>query len=297
MGRKHGASKYEAVITCPSCGKKSELGQVHFSFSEYGGHCFVCSYKCSLAQLAAKVGLGEREYEPPVPKPTEPDALPAWFGNAQSLVMEYESNPGKIRLWQGYKPVSEKLITERRLGVGVLPSSKCKHQRLIVPIIDNGVIVGLRGRAIGCDCGKWLVAGGTKLDMLPLYNAEAIHIDRMVWIIENPVDALLAFDIGLYALATYSVSYWRDAWTEYLKSVDPCMVIVAYDNDLPGNGGGINRKKFIEKWFTEHNGANPPEAAGIKLVNRLLEAGLPAMLYDWGDKPEKYDIGRLIADG
>jgi hypothetical protein len=187
------------------------------------------------------------------------------------LLERYENHPRRFEAWQAHKPVSVETIRRKRLGMGVLPASRCKHERLIVPILDGTMLVGLRGRAIACSCGKWLVAGGTTLEMLPLYNQEALQPGCVVWIVENPVDALLLTERTPYAgVATYSVSYWRQAWTETLQAAQPELMIVAYDNDDPG------RKN------------------GIRLANTLLAAGLQVTLFDWGQAVYKADIGSLL---
>jgi hypothetical protein len=115
----------------------------------------------------------------------------------------------------------------------------------------------------------------------------------VIWIVENPVDALMLSERTEYAgVATYSVSYWTEAWTRRLIEAQPELVVVAFDNDLPGNGGSARRAEFEREWLKTHNLL--PPSGGVKVVNRLLEAGLPATLYDWGNAPHKSDIGNLL---
>ena len=66
-------------------------------------------------------------------------------------------------------------------------------------------------------------------------------------------------------------------------------MLVAYDNDRPGNGGGAAGR---EAWLAEHGKDIEPN--GVKLVNRLLKAGVKATLMDWGGYPLKTDIGMLV---
>jgi hypothetical protein len=146
---------------------------------------------------------------------------------------------------------------------------------------------------LGCECGKWLSSSGTILELLPLYNAEALKPGCVVWIVENPVDALLITDNTPYiGVAVYSTSYWRDAWLDTLRAAQPEMIIVALDNDLVGNGGAQRRGEFIQDWLSNH--PKVPEACGIKLVNHLNRHGLKSNLFDWGRSAYKADIGSLL---
>ena len=146
----------EAHLACPECGHASSPKSPHCSFSPQGWHCFSCGAGGSLQNLAERVELEIGSYEAPARPQEAPRAPATWLSNAEHLVRGYESHSDAWRLWQAYKPVSQVDFERCRLGVGVLPMSKCKHERLIVPILDGTMIVGLRGRAMGCDCGKWL---------------------------------------------------------------------------------------------------------------------------------------------
>lgn len=279
----------ECHIPCPDCGHESSPKNPHCSFSEKGFYCFVCGSKYSLMGLANRVNLETGSYIPLPAKPREPEKPASWIPMAETLVDRYIKHPYKIREWQKYKPISRETIIKRRLGIGILPASKCKHERLIVPIIDGSEIVGLRGRSLGCDCGKWLAPLGTRLEHLPLYG----EIRSITWIVENPIDALLLAERLEYgAVATYSVSYWREEWIQPLRACD--LVIIAYDNDLPGNGGSERRDEFIREYLKTHN--QIPPSNGIRLANCLNMEGIRTVLYGWGKKPFKYDIGALIAE-
>jgi predicted RNA-binding Zn-ribbon protein involved in translation (DUF1610 family) len=285
----------ECHIPCPECGHVSSPRNPHCSFNEKGFKCFVCGFGCSLKTLAEKVGMGEREYtvKSQAPKKSQP-VYHSWKGRSSLPICPPERLETMIRSWQAYKPIKRETIASAGLYVGILPESRCKHQRLIVPIFDRGLLVGLRGRSMGCDCGKWLVSAGTELDQLPLYNWEALHPGCAVWIVENCVDALLISQNTPYAgVAIYSTSYWREEWLATLQAVHPKLVIVALDNDLVGNGGAARRDEFCRDWLRSH--PRLPQPSGVKLVNRLLAAGLPVTLYDWGRAEYKMDIGNLLA--
>lgn len=272
----------EYYIDCPDCGRTKNLKRC--SFSDRGYFCFSCGEGGGLGKLAEQTGLGEREYTPmPRRKENPPEPPPAWILNPPTY-------PIAVDAWQKYAPIlTPEIITEKRLGMGVLPQSACKHARLILPIYVDGLLVGLRGRSLDCDCPKWLAPGGTKIVRYPLYNIEAVQPGSVVLIVENPIDALL---IGLtgdaVGVATYSTSYWLDIWADALIDKRPQIVVVAYDNDLPGNGGAHRRDEMIAEWLKTHD--RVPKARGIKLANEL-QPRLPVVLYDWGNAKTGADMG------
>ncbi len=283
----------EYHLACPECGSESSPKHPKCSFSARGWNCFVCGAHGSLRNLAKRVELDDGRYNAPV-CPQEARRAPAtWLGIAEHLIQTYVLHPRAWELWQAYKPVSRQDFERRGLGVGVLPQSKCKHERLIVPIFDGTMVVGLRGRAIDCDCGKWLTPKDTNIDLYPLYNEDSLRPGCVVWIGENPADSLLLTRRTPYVgVATYSVAYWRERWERALIAARPEMVVVAYDQDLPGGGGAARREEFIQEWLKTH--PRVPPAAGPRLVNRLRDIGLNAVLYDWGNAPLKTDIGSLL---
>lgn len=285
---------------CPFCGKPAARGQTHFSYSERGCTCFVCGNGGGLVKLARQLGQEATAVtHPPAAKvkPAKPPA--AWLDNAGELVARYTAPPQRIALWQAYKPVSEAAIFNNNLGVGKLPSSQCQHTRLILPIYNEaGQVVCLRGRRLDCDCPKWLASGGWTLNALPLYNLVRMPEGGVLWVVENPVDALLIGQFTPYTgAATLSVSYWRDEWAAAIVAKQPSLVVVAYDNDLPGNGGAWGRDRFVTEWLETAKSQTIPQARGVMVVNSLLGAGINAVLYDWKDAPHKADIGSLIMQG
>ncbi len=316
----------EAHIDCPSCGKEAKKGQTHFSFSIRGGKCQVCGYKTSLYALYQSA-IGEREVierpiVPPKPKPVIPLQMsPDWY-------REHYITSDVVERWQAYKPLTRLQIDGYSLGYGVLPRSACKHPRLIVPVFDrDGRILHLRGRHTGCECAtKWAVSGGWTMNRLEPFNFDIVrHGYSIILIVENPIDAIMASSPAnkramlellvpqmnqpaasavnrhfshekerypVVALATLSAVYWRDSWAEYLREAD--QIIIMYDNDLPGNGGAKNRNEFIRLWQDGNEDRPIPPAKGIQLANRLRKAHLPATLFDWGDRPRKYDVGDYL---
>lgn len=286
----------EAHIACPECGHTSSPRNPHCSFNERGFYCFVCGHKSGLKALAEKTGLETGRYNTPIwrQESRRTPVLPTY--DIERMIEQFEAHRASWRLWQAYKPVSRQAFYARRLGVGVLPMSQCKHERLIVPIIDGTMAVGLRGRAINCSCPKWLAPAGTDISLYPLYNEQALQSGCTVVIVENPVDALLMTDRTDYVgVACYSTTYWQERWTEALKAARPELVVVGLDNDLVGNGGALRRDEFIRTWRQAHD--RVPEPRGPALANRLLEAGMKSMLFDWGRAEYKADIGSLVVAG
>ena len=305
----------EAHVPCPNCGKEPKPGQVHFSFSVRGGYCMVCGEAYSLPALARIWGQEVPEFTPiRAHHPADRAALdvakvkaaPADF---ERLAMIFANSQDALPQWLAYKRVPESLVAAYRLGYGAYPqyTSKCSHRRLQVPLIERGQVVGFRSRSVGCDCAKWLspagsrtlLSNGERLTRGPYYgmgfalNAWVPHGD-VLYIIENPVDAILLEHNSpeVYAVATLGVTMWQPEWTELVVRARPAMVVVAYDNDRPGNGGGIPGR---DAWLRDHPKDIVPN--GVKLVNALLTAGVNARLFPWADSPLKADIGDLITRG
>ncbi len=284
----------EAHYQCPECGKEVKRGQVHFSFSERGAACMVCGYRASLPKLARAWGLVDDSRPLPAPTPA-PRPRPARRRATDwgALAAQYAGNPRRLEAWASYKPLPEAVIAARRLGLGAFPRylSKCQHERLMVPLFESGKCVGIRGRSLGCDCGKWLSPLGSKCT---LYNTEHLRqaLGKVLFIVENPIDALMLEQLrgDVVAVATLGVSMWQDAWTSLVAECGAKSVIVAYDFDVPGNGGGEAGRMA---WLAKHGKLITPN--GIRLVNRLLEAGAPARLFPWPeDTPLGTDIGALL---
>lgn len=209
-------------------------------------------------------------------KPRKQPAIPSWRAHGEEIVRSCEQHPRRFELWNTYKPLSQETIEKNRLGVGVLPASKCHHSRLIVPVWNCGSLVCLRGRAIECDCPKWLASGGWTLDLLPLYNEDALYLGCNALVCENPIDALMVSEnqdlksIDAVGIATFSIYYWTEQWTFKLRQATVKQITIAYDNDEPG------------------------QKRGIELTNKLQDAGLRNVyLFPWGESPLK-DIGNLL---
>ncbi len=300
----------EAHVTCPFCGKEPKRGQVHFSFSERGGYCWVCSQSAGLKRLAELWGVDGDIPEHVRPRPVSPPLpTPESF---EWLARRYAQHEEVVTRWQEYKPLPEQVIRAYLLGYGrhLDYTSQCQHMRLQVPLVAEGKVVGFRSRSVSCDCRKWLSPKGSRM---VLYNGERLGIgfdlgmavgerrveECVLYVVENPIDALLLEYVypDVVAIATLGVANWKDHWTELIVRAHPAAVVVAYDNDRPGNGGGVRGR---EAWLANHDQDIEPN--GVRLVNRLLERGVTAELFCWpDDAPLGADIGgeisRIIREG
>lgn len=293
-------------IDCPDCGR----GRKHFGFSLKGANCFGCGYKTSLQGLAARLGLDQstpyqaREYE----QQEQPELPAYWQKNPQKYLDRFTSHPDVYARWSQYKPLSMNTIARHKLGVGVLPSSQCKHTRLIVPILFDGRILGFRGRALTCACTKdcpkdckrhcprWLSALNTKTT---LYGVEDIQPGDKVFWVENHVDALLVHELMPEFKGVASTS-GAGAWKNLiplLAARKPGLVVVALDNDLVGNPNSQTYVKLARE-FREKNGRAPHKPNGYQIMAALCQSRVRCTMWQWPDgTPAKYDMGSFLMEG
>ena len=273
-------------MPCPDCGSYNERKE-KFSASPDGRfNCLVCGFG----------GAGIDDITPflkgvvnadPAPWKGElverPKRIPAWTKwTRKDYEAKYCASPRDIaRAWGKYKALPYDVIKSRGLGLGVLPCSKCRHPRLVLPVFnEQGGVSNLRGRQIDCDCDmKWTASGGWTADNLSPYNLLEMPDGvewGAVWIGENPVDALRVniANETMWGVAAYSASYWYDRWALALlaKGGARPIYMVAMDNDLVGNGGGKRRAEFMKQWMEDKGLKREPKfvPSGIKIANSLL---------------------------
>lgn len=200
-------------------------------------------------------------------EPAAPDWQPPWWA-ARGIV---GLSPRRFAAWQAYKPLTRQTIVDRQLGLGVVPGQRlCRHERLLVPVVEGSQLVAYRGRATCCACPKWLTAAGSKKT---LYGLERLAGQRPLWITENHADALMLeerYGFATLSPTTGAATRWLPAWIEAVARAAPAQVVIAFDNDEAG------------------------ERAGLRLEVQLCEAGVRARLWQWRDAPPKADIGWLI---
>jgi hypothetical protein len=130
----------------------------------------------------------------------------------------------------------------------------------------------------------------------------------VVWC-ENLVDRLLAeADAPSMVFVASGGLTWQAGWLAALARRKPARVVVWFDHDLAGNGGGSERTAMLARWRASvmarraAQGIDPripmpqaPVSRGATLVADLKQAGLNAELYAWpGGTPEKADLGWLL---
>lgn len=286
---------------CVFCGKEAKRGQKHFSFVAEGYKCWVCGAKGGLTALADQLAVdGPRTIAPrPAPAPVEPRR---WQTDPRVLE-RYAGAHDTLPAWTGYKPLTIETIARARLGVGVLPSSRSRHRRLILPVFSAGKLVALHGRAFlpGDEDAKWLTAGGSRKDVL--YGAESLQAGCTVIVCENLVDSLLARQRrpDVVAVASGGVS-WSEAFTQQLVAARPRHVLVWLDNDLAGAPNPATYARLRAAWLREMEARlaegkiaaipTPPEPQGPPIANDLLAAGVKASVYQWPNgTPARADLG------
>lgn len=332
--RNYGGIAQIVPAVCPFCGK-SNGREFHSSYGpifdgNYGYKCFSCGTAYSLPTLYAKL-TGKEEHERSLPavylKPSPERAVPWWKKQADQLIKAYTGNEERYEAWARYKRLPPHVVDKYQLGIGVLPQSQYRDKRLIVPIVQNGKVVMLRGRRMSGDGPKWTSAGGVSPADIQLPFVEHVNKD-IIFIVENPVDAIIIAEFSAAsAVAALSTNYWYPHWTERLKELKPSIVVTAYDHDLAGEGVDVATmiriaRERISKIFSargvtleqvsitevksvafgwriswtsgEHRGILPiPAPAGVQRRNELLKAGIQVASMPWKDAADKCDIGDL----
>lgn len=282
---------------CPFCHKEAKQAQKHFSFCADGFKCWVCDAQGGLRALAEHLDLSTDA--PAAPRRVqEPQAPRNWQKRPEYYLDRYCGALDRVTHWQAYKPLTLDSIARHRLGVGVLPASRCEKRRLIVPVFSRGRIVAFHGRAYRDDDAdaKWLSAGGSSKQVL--FNADALIGNPTVVICENFVDAILVMqsEPSLVAVAGGGAN-WRQEWTDQIAQARPKHVLVLLDNDLAGFPNLETYAHLRAQWEREHPDVKPPEPRGPKIASSLLAAGVRSVRGpNWpAGTPPKYDIGQDLA--
>lgn len=297
---------------CPFCGKPAMKGQTHFSLFAHNNSF---AYKCHVCGAGGGLVVLLRHLEIDAPanaalrtvRPQEPPKPRQWQRNPDRWLDGFLGAPERLRAWQAYKPLSLESISQWKLGIGVLPSSRCRHKRLIVPVFDQGQVVAFHGRAYlpGDDDAKWLTAGGSRKDVL--FGAECLRPGRVVVIVENMVDAILLMQQrpAWVAVASGGVG-WSDAFTQQVIAARPASVIVWLDNDLAGCPNEQTYGALLTAWHAEQQrlvaaGIIPrvprePFPRGPRIIESFRQHKYKAIQpYRWPvGTPYRADIGTLL---
>jgi hypothetical protein len=281
---------------CVFCGKPAKKGQKHFSFCEEGYTCWVCDAKGGLQKLAQHIGAGG-VVERPARRAERPQEPRQWQQRPDYYLGRYTGALDRVTRWTSYKPLSLDSIIRWKLGVGVLPSSRCDKRRLILPVFDNGRIAAFHGRAYLADDtdAKWLSCGGSSKQVL--FNSDLLRTGATVIVVENFIDAILAMQAApdVVAVAGGGAS-WQPEWTAQIAASRPKQVLCWLDNDLVGCPNPETYQRLLIEWRAAHPQAtHTPEPNGPKIANALLEVGVKASVYQWPKgTPAKADIGSAL---
>lgn len=282
---------------CPFCSAGPRKSAAH---EQRGFRCFVCGWH-GADDLAATLGLAG--YERPAPRPQEAPRKPAyWHHNPQAYQDGYLGHLDRLRLWQAYKPLTLESISRYQLGVGVLPASKCKHSRLTYANVEApGPPQGFRGRALGCNCPKWLTAGDSGVW---LWGASLLRPGAKVLMVENPIDAILCMQRwpGCVAVAsTGGANGWNDEMLEQIAESKPAGVKQIGDNCH----AGLPNAETVEYVLRVVNPAREAEGKQPLTISKrwpqhaamLRRLGVPVAAHAWpAGTPYQYDAGQMIID-
>lgn len=246
-----------------------------FSFSERGYKCFACDAKGGLRALAETMRIVDGYQPIPLRRKAKPKPIrtwtPAWLSDPDPLA-RFEPLPPIALDYCHKRGLTDKSIQRWRIGYGVLPASRCHVPRLIIPVIENGCLVGLRGRAVLPEDQdeKWLQSAGSKTT---LFGLDTLGQGRTVIVTEAPLSAILAMqesDVAAVA-GTAGASCWKPEWTAAIAAAKPAWALAWFDCDDTG------------------------QRNGIKVVNQLLAAGIRARLYRWPEgTPDKHDLADVV---
>jgi hypothetical protein len=299
QGKPNGRGFYNA--DCPFCGKEAKPGQNHFGYSERGASCFVCGNKASLADIAKLLQL-DTTGDTLSPRTPEPKLKPvaAWRKNSDKLLAMYQTHPHRFAAWQQYKALSPATVDRFGFGLGRLPFQRkdgtwylSKTEWLIVPLYEDGQLVGLRGRNRTAHGPKWISATGSQY---ALWGVETVQVGHIVWLCENYVDAawLMQEHPEWSAVAIGGATTWKAAWADLLAERQPHTVIVALDNDLAGAARGATLRRLQREWV-DARGTQPPKPNSPRIANSLRRVGVNAVLFEWPDEaPVKAGIDWIL---
>lgn len=273
--------KGERVVCCPFHGERTKGA---FSYSERGYYCFGCPEHGSLYRLADHLGLvtvstvipRPRAVVRPAPRP-EPQPVRAWQTDASILSRFQPISPSALT-YAHQRGLKAESIRRWRIGSGVLPNSRSRFERLVLPVIESGKVVGLRGRAIHARDteAKWLVAAGSSTTLFGLDELRGRPGETVI-VCEAPLACVLAMQEHADVVAVASTAgcgTWRDEWADAIAESRPIQVVVWMDNDDAG------------------------ERAALKVANSLCERRLPVHVHRWPKgTPPKTDLADVVTAG
>lgn len=262
----------EYHMPCPFHGERRDNS---FSFSERGFKCFACGSSGGLATLADRLGLGGPTPLPLPPRRPRPVPPPQpWRTDRRILDRFSPILPGVAWRYLYTHGVDRRMASRAELRWGVLPASRDRRPRLIVPVRYHGEVVQLRGRAMWGEEPRWLQAAGGEA---VLYNQDDLErsLGQPVVVCESPLGAIAYAEThpgAVVVASTAGAGSWPDGWTEAIRQAMPTSVTVLYDHDPAGMRGAA------------------------KVANQLLQAGIPARVHRWAPgRPATWDANDEVA--
>lgn len=306
-----------AHCDCPWCGARPKFHFYLYSLrNKTGAVCWACGYRASLRQLADALDVQGDESPVQAPRELPPAPVAPWA--ADDALSRYRRAmeqrwPAVVAAWQAYKPLSEQTIRDNYLGLGKLPLYdearnrwyESRYPRLLYPLVEDGRIVGIAGRAyLPEDTGpKWLTGS---CSTLILHGLDTIEPGNTVIWVENRVDRLLVLEErpDVRCLASGGLT-WRPEWLDAIAARRPRHVLMMLDNDLAGCPNEQTYIKGKAAWLAKMQSQVkagkikqiPPfqEPRGPVIANELLKRRVHASVYQWAnDTPEHQDIGSVI---
>jgi len=275
----------ERWVPCPLHGERRRNS---FSYSTRGYNCFACGAAGGLRKLAELLGLGSaapltmlRPLRARRPARRAPETPERPWQRDPRILERFQPIPPEGLAYAYSRGLTDESIRRWRIGWGMLPASRARFPRLILPVIECGRVVGLRGRAVDPrdNAPKWLQSAGSKTT---LFGAETLGEGKIVIVTEAPLSAILAIQehseiatvIGdeISAVAsTAGCATWREEWTDLIAASRPAAVVVWMDHDEAGL------------------------AAAVRVGNALAARHLPVHRYRWPSwaKP-KEDLADVV---
>ena len=271
-------------VNCPWCGDTSD----HLGISPTGGiSCWRCKVSGTVLKLIMKLDRCNqdearaiiRRYRiigsPDVANEHEhvevitampKQSVPLWGRHCGVL----PSLARKFLLQRGFAPVTEHCVRWRLSWGGA--SGRFRY-RLLLPIIQRGVLVNFTSRAISNDMKLPYVNLGDDKASIPvketLYNLDSVADGGRVVVVEGPLDV---WKLGPGAVCTYGVGYTK-AQVGLLRDCAPSCVHILYDNEPDAQDAA--EKLANEIWFCETDvlqleGVNDPGELTLEQGTKLM---------------------------
>lgn len=258
--RENLSNKKRVVLACPFHNERTpslfvNLDPTNRKAAVGGYYCFGCRARSSTHGgwngLADKLGLANIDethsqvttyVRRELPIEALHDANDGW--DLQDLLQKW--NCGFHAPWpveQNWRGVPGWLV--RKLGGWISLDEQYDQQVCILPQYNGDILTGAikaRCRVTAKTRVKYLSSPGEWVKthaLFPYHVVEkmlALRVDRSIFLVEGPRDAIRLIGCGLPALALLGTNNWSDEKRDLLLTLDPDRVFAAFDNDMAGQG-------------------------------------------------------------